>query len=221
MNDGEDPYFPGTICCATADSSVNEEFIAVSAEYSRNFVDASEQMERELHKHNVHSPEREVSRVVVVATDVGAVIEEGAILTNESQYCVADNSDIDWGNNNEDEYENQEAIMDDTDDPEPHKPKKKRAKRGSTTKEVIHLPVVSCKQSYISHCNSKQWLLAMGIGVAGVNVDTNSSPYATSKIRKSFLPTSKEMQGEIIRRANSIGGSMPRPKGWNFRKCSE
>jgi hypothetical protein len=175
-------------------------------------VVGDEAMEIELYKHNVYSPN--ASNACSEISIANSNIHICDVAVGNSNVAV-NSSDIDWGNP---DYDN-EYEEDDRCDDIPSEHKKKRSKKSTSTIGYTNQPVVSCIESYVGHFNSKNWLLAMGIGVTGVNVDTNTSPYAASKKKKTFVPTSKEMQGEVIRRAVSLGLPTPRPRGWNFRKC--
>jgi hypothetical protein len=71
--------------------------------------------------------------------------------------------------------------------------KKKKSKK--STREVPYF--VTCAENYEKNGYSKFVLLAMAAGVKDVGLDTNEEPYKTSKSRRSFVPSAKDLCAEI------------------------
>jgi hypothetical protein len=78
------------------------------------------------------------------------------------------------------------------------KPKNKSQKNNPV------LALATCAEAYKASGNNKAILIAMGIGLKDLCVDINKEPYK-SRNRQSFVPTSKELIGEIQHRASANG----------------
>jgi hypothetical protein len=80
--------------------------------------------------------------------------------------------------------------------------------------------LTTCAEAYKASDNNKAVLIAMGIGLKGLCMDISEEPYK-SRNRQSFVPTSKELIGEIQRWAiaNGLPGfSAPKQGNWDNNK---
>jgi hypothetical protein len=131
-----------------------------------------------------------------------------------------DNKEDDVTTVNEYDYKEEISIAttsDSGDDIIPHNNKKKAKKNSTTNPATVATLVINCALAYEQCRNSKAALLAMGIGLTDLAIDTNAEPYLSSKNRRSFVPSKQELIYEIHRRAIAIGLTgklLPKADNW-------